>query len=208
MLSIVEVGRRRPPCLTFAPLAWLKLLFFCHSGASEIAGFGITAKDDLLYVEDFVTVCQHSSAVTVALDDQAVADFSDRCVDAGLPPERYLRVWCHTHPGSSAQPSYTDEETFARVFGTCDWAVMFILSRTANTFARLSLNVGPGAETSLPVSVDWAAWPAVISDPRFSMASLLADWQKEFATNIHPVQDHFPTFPTPHHDLPTEVATP
>lgn len=33
-------------------------------------------------------------------------------------------------------------ETFARVFGSCDWAVMFILGRTAKTFARLKFHVG------------------------------------------------------------------
>ena len=87
--------KHRQPRLTFAPLAWLKLQFLCHLGDTEIGGFGITAKDDLLYVEDFVTVRQRTSMVTVAMDDQAVADFTDRCVDAGLPPQRFLRVWCH-----------------------------------------------------------------------------------------------------------------
>jgi hypothetical protein len=28
------------PCLTFAPLAWLKLQYFCHAGATEVGGFG------------------------------------------------------------------------------------------------------------------------------------------------------------------------
>ena len=33
----------RPLTLTFAPLAWLKLQFFCHMGDTEIGGFGISA---------------------------------------------------------------------------------------------------------------------------------------------------------------------
>ena len=186
--------RRRcgQPEITFTPLAWLKLQFFCHLGETEIGGFGITAKDDPLYVEDFVTVRQQTSMMTVAMEDEAVADFSDRCVDQGLLPQNFLRIWCHTHPGVSPDPSGVDEETFARVFGACDWAVMFILGRTAKTFARLSFHVGPGASVLLPVSVDWSVWPTILADPQFSMANLLTDWQLEFAANVHHRQEFLP----------------
>ena len=207
MTSIHEPSRRQPG-LIFNPLAWLKLAHFCHAGNTEIAGFAITAKDDLLYVEDFVTVRQHTSPVTVSLDDQAVADFLDRCVDAGLPPQRVLRIWLHTHPGSSAQPSGTDEDTFARVFGSCDWAVMFILSRSGETFARLSFHVGPGAAMQLPVSVDWAAWPSIVKDPLFSMAICFAEWQIEFATNIQPIPESLPLFSILPFDSSTAVGSP
>ena len=134
---------------------------------------------------------QQVSPVTAALDDEAVADFSDRCVDAGIAPQRFLRVWCHTHPGSSPQPSCTDEETFLRVFGACDWAVMFIISRTGNTFCRLSFHVGPGSAVDIPVAVDWSAWPAILTDPQFSMANLVAGWHQEFTANIHRVPESF-----------------
>ena len=30
--------RRRQASLLFAPLAWLKLLYFCHSGDTEVGG--------------------------------------------------------------------------------------------------------------------------------------------------------------------------
>jgi proteasome lid subunit RPN8/RPN11 len=175
---------RRPPCLTFSPLAWLKLQYFCHAGNTEIAGFAISAKDDPLYVEEFLTVRQRTSPVTVALDDQAVADYLDHCVDAGLPPQRALRIWIHTHPGDSAEPSSTDEETFARVFGSCDWAVMCIVSRRGDTYARLSLRVGPGAEVMLPVRVDWSDWPAVLSVPALAIADPFAHWRQEFADHV------------------------
>jgi proteasome lid subunit RPN8/RPN11 len=205
MLSkIPALTRRRfcPPQLTFAPLAWLKLQFFCHLGQTEIGGFGITAKDNPLYVEDFVTVRQQTSSMTVAMEDEAVADFSDHCVDQGLLPRNFLRIWCHTHPGSSSEPSGVDEETFARVFGSCDWAVMFILSRTSSTFARLSFHVGPGAAVQLPVRVDWSAWPLAVANPALVMASLRTDWQMEFAANIHHYQEVFSSLPS----LPADAA--
>ena len=49
----------------------------------------------------------------------------------------------------------TDEETFARVFGRSDWAVMFILARGGQSYARLRFNVGPGGSLMLPVEVDY-----------------------------------------------------
>src|SRR4051794_34627139 len=97
--SVKRQRRDDEPVLTFSPLAWLKLQYFCHAGESEIGGFGISSADDLLYIEDFVTVKQTTSMATVEFADDAVADHFDTCVDAGLKPEQFARVWIHTHPG-------------------------------------------------------------------------------------------------------------
>jgi len=85
-----------------------------------------------------------------------VADFFDRQVDAGRKPEQFSRLWIHTHPGDSPQPSATDEETFDRVFGCCDWAVMFIIAQGGATYCRLRFNTGPGGDIEIPVQVDYA----------------------------------------------------
>ena len=138
------------PPLVFSPLAWLKLQFFCHAGDTEVGGFAISRGDDLLHIEDFVTVRQDVSPVTVRFHDDAVADFFDRCVDDGLETQQCGRIWCHTHPGNCVQPSQTDEETFARVFGSCDWALMFILARGGASYARLRFRAGPGASFCFP----------------------------------------------------------
>jgi hypothetical protein len=121
-----------------------------------VGGFGISAKDDPFLLEDVQLVRQTCTSVSVVFEDEAVADFFDRQVDAGLRPERFARVWVHTHPGSSAEPSMMDEDTFLRVFGTTDWAVMFILAKGGQTYARLRFNVGPGGELLVPVSVDYS----------------------------------------------------
>lgn len=163
--------------LRFTPTAWAKLQFFCHRGDTEIGGFGLTAADDLLCIEDFVTVKQKTSAVTVAFEDEAVADLLETQIDAGRRPEQVLRVWLHTHPGHSPEPSGVDEETFARVFGGCDWAVMFILAKGGKTYARLRFNIGPGGEMLIPVCVDYAS--------AFD-ASDHAAWDAEYRANIHP----------------------
>ena len=63
--------RRRwePPALRFSPTAWAKLLYLRDSGDSEVGGFGISASDDLLYVEDVQLVRQVCTAISVAFDD-------------------------------------------------------------------------------------------------------------------------------------------
>jgi proteasome lid subunit RPN8/RPN11 len=158
-------------------MAWAKLLFFRDRGPTEIGGFAVTDAEDLLYVRDFVTIEQSVSACSVEFDDAAVADFFEEQVDAGRRPEQFARLWLHTHPGSSPEPSATDEETFERVFGRCEWAVMFILARTGKTSARLRFNVGPGGQLLVPVQVDYTQ-PFEASDQE--------TWQAEYDANIKP----------------------
>ena len=135
-------------------------------------------------------VRQVCSGVSVAFDDLSVADFFDRQVDQGHKPEHFARAWVHTHPGDSAEPSFTDDETFARVFDRTDWAVMFILARGGETYARLRFNVGPGGEMEIPVTVDYS---------RPFAASNQEAWQAEYAANVQPVAcEVFPELLPPH----------
>jgi proteasome lid subunit RPN8/RPN11 len=166
--------------LTFSPLAWLKLQFLCHAGPTEVACFGLAAEVDPLRLEDVLVVRQRATPVSVAFDDEAVADLFDQMVDAGIAPERFARIWLHTHPGASVEPSGTDEETFHRVFGGCDWAVMAILGRTGNTYARLRFNTGPGGSLNLPVKVDWTDWPRVAP----VLAERVTDWEREYHERV------------------------
>jgi proteasome lid subunit RPN8/RPN11 len=159
----------KTPVLKFAPTAWAKLLFLRDLGETEVGGFGIAPSDDPLLIEDVQLVEQQCSMVTVEFEDESVADFFDAKIDAGLRPEQFGRVWIHTHPGDSAQPSQTDEATFARVFGRSHWSVMFIVAEGGETYARLQFNQGPQASMELDVEIDysqrfdasdWDAWEA------------------------------------------------
>lgn len=189
--------RRDRRCLVFAPLAYLKLQYLCHAGPTEVGAFAISAPHQPLYVMDVVTIRQATTMVSVHFDDTAVADYFDQCVDQGLKPAQFLRIWLHSHPGSSASPSGTDEETFRRVFGKADWAVMAILSREGRSYARLQLNAGPGARCRLRWRVDWAAWPEGLSREALPQGA----WQQEYEQNVHhepqPVFTRPERFPLP-----------
>jgi hypothetical protein len=141
--------------LRFSPTAWAKLLFLRDCGPTEVGGFGIAAAGDLLCVDDVRLMRQACTVVSVAFDDASVAEFFDEQVDAGRRPEQFARIWIHTHPGQSAEPSCVDEETFARVFGGSDWAVMFILARGGETYCRLRFSAGPSGSFQIPVEIDF-----------------------------------------------------
>ena len=156
-----SVNAPNPSVLRFTPYAWAKLLFLRDLGGSEVGGFGISAPDQLLLIEDIRLVKQQCTVVSVKFDDASVADLFDEQVDQGRRPEEFSRIWIHTHPGSSAEPSHVDEATFDQSFGVSDWALMFILSKSGTTYARLRFHVGPGGESELPVEIDYGtSFPA------------------------------------------------
>jgi len=115
---------------------------------NEVGGFGITEAEDLLFVTDFVLVKQKVTCVTISFEDE---------------------------PGNSPEPSITDENTFTRVFGTCDWSVMCIVAQDGSTFARLRFNAGPGGEIKIPVCVDY--------NVEFDAADFEI-WQQQYLTNV------------------------
>ena len=142
---------------------------------NEVGGFGIADADDLLLVRDFIIVKQKVSPVTVSFDDGAVADFFEGQVELGRQPQQFARIWIHTHPDMSPAPSGVDEETFKRVFGTCDWAVMAIVSSNDDTYARLRFNTGPGGAIKIPVEVDYSE---EFEGSNFPL------WDKQFFDNV------------------------
>ena len=73
----------------------------------------------------------------------------------------------------------TDEETYARVFGRSDWAVMFILACEGQAYARLRFNVGPCVDVEIPIGVDYTR-TFDGCDPD--------EWESEYLANVQPRQ--------------------
>ncbi len=151
----MKTNVQKKPMLRFSPTAWAKLLFMRDMTHNEVGGFGITKSDDLLFVTDFVLVKQRVTSISVAFDDESVANLFEDQVAAGRKPQEFARIWLHTHPGNSPEPSITDENTFDRVFGSCDWSIMAIVAQDGSSYARLQFNAGPGGQIKIPVYVDY-----------------------------------------------------
>ena len=167
---------RQKLALRFSPTAWAKLLFFRDHSSNEIGGFGISDPDDLLYIREFVTIKQEVSIVQCTIPGRLRLPIS---LTTRLPwaesPNNLPAVGCIRIPEGISTPSQTDEETFERVFGSCQWAVMFILSQDNQAYARISFNIGPGGQLIIPVQVDYSK-PFEASDP--------VAWEQEFKQNI------------------------
>ncbi len=166
------------PTLRFTPYAWSKLLYLRDRGETEVGGFGLSTPDDLFCIEDIRLIRQHTTVASVEFDDDAVTDFYDEQVDQGRQLEQFSRVWLHTHPGESAEPSNTDEQTFERVFGHVAWSVMMILARGGESYARLRFGSGPTAELEVPIDIAWE-FPFPESDH--------AAWDDEYDRCVQPV---------------------
>src|SRR4051794_7010147 len=83
MKKNVKTQSRKSPVLRFSPTAWAKLLFLSDIGETEIGAFGISAPNDLLFVEDVQLVRQTCTYVTVEFEDESVANFFDEQVEIG-----------------------------------------------------------------------------------------------------------------------------
>ena len=119
---------------------------------------------------------QDVTPVTVEFEDTAVADFLEDMVERGLQPHQFMRVWIHTHPNMNPTPSSVDEETFERVFGDCDYAIMFILSTKDTCYCRIQTNVGISTEQKIDAAVDYST--------SFGPSDEEA-WKKEFDDSVN-----------------------
>lgn len=175
--------RRNSIKLRFNPLAFLKLVFMCHNYDVEVGGYGVSrSASDLLYVEELILIKQTSTSAHMEFDDADLANYYDDVADQKRSLELHDRLWFHTHPVMSANPSGTDENTFASKF-TQPWAVMAIFSKTNDCTARLKYNSGPGIERDLDWEVDWSRFPDLLRTT--TMSELETKWKQEFTEKVN-----------------------
>lgn len=155
--------------LRFTPYAWAKLRYIQFLGKTEVSFMAITTPSDPTLVVDVRMPKQVNGWATTEFVETGLADFFELMVDEGRHPANFGRIWCHTHPGESADPSTTDCDTFAREFSTPNWAMMFIVGTTGKTTCRLKYRMrddlesalGSHHEVDLASQVDWSesgAW--------------------------------------------------
>jgi hypothetical protein len=166
------------------PITLLKIKYLCHLGNTEIGGYGIIVEPNkYLYVEDFHLVPQKCTSVSVDYDDLGRAKYLEDQANQGFQPHQCMRVSIHTHPGGSAHPSCTDEANWKSVYGPCDWAIMVILAKGGETYARLRVKAlnGPAIETLLDVVEDTAALADL---QQADLDGLMDQWTEEYLHNV------------------------
>jgi hypothetical protein len=146
-----------------------------------------------------VTLPQECSVAFVRFDPVGLADYQERMVcERKLPHERFFRIWLHTHPGSSPNPSGVDETNFSEFFDQCDWSVMLIISRTGDFYARLKQTRPVKTETTLAVEVDWREWPAASEFLDLPQESV--SWELEYSSNVRKEEPRWGHFQGQGHD--------
>jgi proteasome lid subunit RPN8/RPN11 len=165
--------------LLFSRLVWEKFVWMRDYGNVEVGGFAVTSPDDPLYILDFELVKQTVTSGSIDFDDNSMIDrMTRRGIDNGEDPETYQRIWIHTHPGQSADPSTVDYETFNKCYKAEPWAVMLILAKGGEVTASLRYN---GAKfgvvtTQLGVHVEpWPDTPVLLPIPA---------WIEEYNANV------------------------
>lgn len=164
------------PAMRFNAYAFSKYLYGRDAVDTEISFFGVTAENDPNLIIDLIIPPQECSSAYTEFDDGAISDLLEAMADLGYSPDRWSRVWLHTHPGASASPSGTDENTFRDDF-LAEFACMIILARGGELYCRQRFQLKNGMKFAAKTDckVDWGA-PF--------QASNHALWQKQIDANV------------------------
>lgn len=162
--------------LNFSAYAWAKLQFFLNATNSEVGMMGISSLENPLTIIDLAILPQEVTTASIEFSEEGIANFYDDCIDLKMNPIQYSRVWIHTHPTGIYSPSSVDEKTFSDIFGKCDWAVMYILTKDNRDYCALQFNRFPQHRVELTgTRVDFSI-PFQNSNKEL--------WEKELKDNV------------------------
>jgi len=169
--------------ITLSPLAFLHWQFICHAGKTEACAFGVSKPNVPTYVESLHIPKQSCTPAYCESDDDELLDLLMQTMTGKYVEGQVGRVWLHTHPGSSAQPSSIDETTFKDVWtGPQDFYAMLILARGGETYCRTKspTDVDSRQRTPSTVRVDWARLPELLPQ----LPALTTGWAAEYAEKV------------------------
>ncbi len=157
----------------------------CHTMDVEVSAFGLArdsgSQADLMHIDDLIILKQSCTSVYTEMDEMAVANYCADLVENGYDIQQGMRVWFHTHPEMSADPSSQDEETFHHLTSNSDWYVMAIMSKLDLKYARL--HVGAGVcklSQEIPIEIDWSNFAADLA----RVQKDYEEWKSQLQTNV------------------------
>lgn len=134
---------KHSPELLFSEYAWHKLKYLYDKSVdkkTEISFCGISTAEKPLYVKDVVMPKQKGHSTETEWDSEDISEFVNQMLDKGYKPEEFFRIWIHTHPGFSCNPSGHDEKQIVELFGNVNFGVMAIMGKDHKMSAHLILN--------------------------------------------------------------------
>ena len=123
---------------------------FCNTGVLsdskkpeflECSLLGIADKGNYNYITDLIVPKQECTSVTTDIDNDAHMQFRFMLEDKELPHE-CGQLWLHTHPGTSANPSKRDLDTWKEMYTSKDkpFGAMGIIAKSSGkncTYAQV-----------------------------------------------------------------------
>lgn len=175
-LTISKKGTPPVNFYRFSPYAFQKVIYMRDKGGTEVSGFCITDSHAKDLVVDFQLVKQTCTSVTTDMDKDGLSDFIETMADQDISPGECMRVWLHTHPGSSPSPSGTDEKTFEGLMEKYPYIVMLIIAKGGAQFGRIGFTQGCGGYADVDWEVDWTI-PGEAVD--------FDEWDAEYEAFVH-----------------------
>ena len=145
------------PRLMWSPLAWLKINRLMRQNNTEVGALAVTQRNNPLYILDLLIPTQQVSGARVEFDDDSIGDINLQMAQRGYTVEQYMRIWIHTHPGTSTTPSSVDEDTFRNRWAQMPYAMMVIVGYRGTCYCRLSVRAPFPYVRELPSEIDWDA---------------------------------------------------
>lgn len=174
----MTTSSKKEPLMIIDAKAYEKLIYCRDNHDTEIGGWFISESPEKpFHIVDFQTTKQSVTSVTVEFDDADLNRFQSEMMEQEIFPCMCQKIWVHTHPGNSASPSSTDEETFAKMMERVDvgdWMIMFILAKNGSFTCRLSVKTKFGVMNRQLLDKDVEFF--VFSNK---------EWDDEFKKNIH-----------------------
>lgn len=173
----------KPLTIWLSPHAWWHLEWLCARTPCEVSTMGLLAAPARggFRVEDFILVRQQVGPAFVELDMAWWADKQSELFETRGAQPWQTSLWCHTHPSSVSRPSGTDEATMRRSFGLWDFALMLILTKDGQSYARVEFTheftggLRRRFRLACAVAVDWCA---PVAEP--VTGATLERWEAEF----------------------------
>jgi len=171
--------------IKITPAVYWHLQWLCRRTPCEVSAMGIlSAQGEEIKIVDLVVVRQEVSPVHVNLDMNWWADYQVKLYEEGIEPWQGS-CWLHTHPEGLDGPSRTDEETMEQSFGGWNFAMMLILTKDGQFYARVDFDhefpTGAKGRLGLEGQVR-IAWEEVPERPVDQ--SLLEQWEREFKERV------------------------